>query len=249
MTAYLRNIQVDTVTDAATAIHDLLVAEGWTVTTGSPNSLPMVLAGKVVNSVRPYLRFSNPSGTVLRLNGDALGDGSSLSADRDWTLSSGSRLWMAADDEACCIYIKPITGSMMAYHAGALERANPTDGWAWAVGWLASWNNGSTYQIAQQLNSSTKWQEASHNTGIFANIFTGINYESTTLNTNLLGVPILAPYFRFANNDFRGIVKFAVSGLTGAPQGTEYEQRDPQTGNVIKIYVCSGSGAFEVFSA
>jgi len=249
MTAYLRNIQVDTVTDAATAIHDLLVAEGWTVTTGSPSSLPMVLAGKVVNSVRPYLRFSNPSGTVLRLNGDALGDGSSLSTNREWTLSSGSRLWMAADDEACCIYIKPITGSGVAYHAGALERANPTDGWAWAVGVLTNSSFSSTYQIAQQLNSSIKWQWASNNTGIYANIFTGINYESGTLNTNLLGVPILAPYFRFANNDFRGIVKFAVSGLTGAVAGTEFEQRDPQTDNVIKIYVCSGSGAFEVFSA
>jgi hypothetical protein len=249
MTAYLRNIQVNTVTDAATAIHDLLVAEGWTVTTGSPNSLPMVLAGKVVNSVRPYLRFSNPSGTVLRLNGDALGNGSSLSTNREWTLSSGSRLWMAADDEATCIYIKPSTGSGDAYHAGALERADPTDGWAWAVGWLTSWNNGSTYQIAQQLNSSTKWQEASTNHGIFANIFTGSAIASTTLNTNLLGVPILAPYFRFNSNDFRGIVKFAVSGLSGATAGTEYEQRDPQTGNLTKIYVCSGLGAFEVFSA
>ena len=249
MTAYLRNIQVDTVTDAATAIHNLLVAEGWTVTTGSPNSLPMVLAGKVVNSVRPYLRFSNPQGTILRLNGDALGDGSSLSIDREWILSSGSRLWMAADDEATCIYIKSSTGSGDAYHAGALERANPTDGWAWAIGWLTSWNNGSTYQIAQQLNSSTKWQEASLYQGIYANIFTGRNFDSGTLNTSLLGVPILAPYFRFNGNDFRGIVKFAVSGLSGAVAGTEYEQRDPQTGNVIKIYVCSGSGAFEVFSA
>jgi len=249
MTAYLRNIQVDTVTDAATAIHDLLVAEGWTVTTGSPNSLPMVLAGKIVNSVRPYLRFSNPSGTILRLNGDALGDGSSLSVNREWTLSSGSRLWMAADDEATCIYIKPVTGSGNAYHAGALERANPTDGWAWAVGQLTNSSSGATYQIAQQLNSSTKWQASSTNSGIYANIFTGENYNSGTLNTNLLGVPILAPYFRFPGNDFRGIVKFAVSGLAGAPPGTEFEQRDPQTGNVTKIYVCSGVGAFEVFSA
>jgi hypothetical protein len=249
MTAYLRNVQVDTVTDAATAIHDLLVDQGWEVTTGAPNSLPMVLAGKVVNSVRPYLRFSSPSGTILRLNGDALGDGSSLSTNREWTLSAGSRLWMAADDEACCIYIKPATGSGVAYHAGALERINPNDGWAWAVGVLSNSNAGSTYQIAQQLNSSAKWQWASNYTGIYANIFTGLNYESGTLNTNLLGVPILAPYFRFANNDFRGIVKFAVSGLAGAPPGTEYEQRDPETGNVTKIYVCSGSGAFEVFSA
>ena len=249
MTAYLRNIQVDTVTDAATAIRDLLVAEGWTVTTGSPNSLPMVLAGKVVNSVRPYLRFSNPSGTVLRLNGDALGDGSSISANREWTLSSGSRLWMAADDEACCIYIKPATGSGVAYHAGALERANPTDGWAWAVGELTGSSFGETYQIAQGLNSSIKWQIANRYHGIYANIFTGTCHESGTLNTNLLGVPILAPYFRFPSSDFRGIVKFAVSGLLGAVAGTEYEQRDPQTGNLIKIYVCSGSGAFEVFSA
>ena len=249
MTAYLRNIQVNTVTDAATAIHDLLVAEGWTVTTGSPNSLPMVLAGKVVNSVRPYLRFSNPSGTVLRLNGDAFGNGSSLSTNREWTLSSGSRLWIAADDEACCIYIKPATGSGAAYHAGALERANPTDGWAWAVGVLTNTEASGVYQIAQQLNSSTKWQEASTHTGIYANIFTGRNYDSGTLNTSLLGVPILAPYFRFTGNDFRGIVKFAVSGLSGAVAGTEYEQRDPQTGNVTKIYVCSGVGAFEVFSA
>ena len=249
MTAYLRNIQVDTVTDAATAIHDLLVAEGWTVTTGSPNSLPMVLAGKVVNSVRPYLRFSNPSGTVLRLNGDALGNGSSLSTNRDWTLSSGSRLWMAADDEACCIYIKPATGSGAAYHAGALERANPTDGWAWAVGELTWSSFGETYQIAQGLNSSIKWQAAGRYQGTYANIFTGPCGDSTTLNTNLLSVPILAPYFRFPGNDFRGIVKFAVSGLAGAPPGTEYEQRDPQTGNLTKIYVCSGIGAFEVFSA
>jgi len=249
MTAYLRNIQVDTVAAAATAIHDLLVAEGWEVTTGSPNSLPMVLAGKVVNSVRPYLRFSNPSGTILRLNGDAFGDGSSLSTNREWTLSAGSRLWMAADDEACCIYIKPVTGSGIAYHAGALERAVPTDGWAWAVGLLTNSRTGGAYQIAQQLNSSTKWQADSGNTGIYANIFTGLNFESGTLNTNLLGVPILAPYFRFAGNDYRGIVKFAVSGLAGAPPGTEYEQRDPQTGNVTKIYVCSGTGAFEVFSA
>jgi hypothetical protein len=209
----------------------------------------MVLAGKVVNSVRPYLRFSNPSGTILRLNGDAFGNGSSLSTNREWTLSSGSRLWMAADDEACCIYIKPITGSGTAYHAGALERVNPTDGWAWAVGELTNSASSDVYQIAQELNSSTKWQEASLYHGIYANIFTGTNYDSGTLNTNLLGVPILAPYFRFPGNDFRGIVKFAVSGLAGAVAGTEYEQRDPQTGNVTKIYVCSGSGAFEVFSA
>jgi len=249
MTAYLRNIQVDTVTDAATAIHNLLVAEGWTVTTGSPNNLPMVLAGKIVNSVRPYLRFSNPSGTTLRLNGDAFGDGTSLSTNREWTLSAGSRLWMAADDEATCIYIKPATGSGAAYHAGALERADPTDGWAWAVGVLTNAYQGSAYQIAQQLNSSTKWQGASNYHGIYTNIFTGVNYSSGTLNTDLLGVPILAPYFRFAGNDFRGIVKFAVSGLAGAAAGTEYEQRDPDTGNVTKIYVCSGVGAFEVFSA
>ena len=249
MTAYLRNIQVNTVTDAATAIRDLLVAEGWTVTTGSPSSLPMVLAGKIVNSVRPYLRFSNPSGTILRLNGDAFGNGSSLSTNREWTLSSGSRLWMAADDEATCIYIKPVTESGAAYHAGALERLDPNDGWAWAVGVLTNSSSGGVYQIAQQLNSSTKWQGNSTYNGIYANIFTGDNYGSSTLNTNLLGVPILAPYFRFSGNDFRGIVKFAVSGLAGAPPGTEYEQRDPQTGNVTKIYVCSGVGAFEVFSA
>jgi len=249
MTAYLRNIQVDTVTDAATAIHDLLVAEGWEATTGSPNSLPMVLAGKIVSSVRPYLRFSNPSGTILRLNGDAFGNGTSLSTPREWTLSAGSRLWMAADDEATCIYIKPSTGSGAAYHAGALERIDPTDGWAWAVGLLTNSNSTEVYQIAQRLNSSTKWQSNTINSGIYANIFTGTNYNSGTLNTELLGVPILAPYFRFAGNDFRGIVKFAVSGLAGATPGTEYEQRDPQTGDVAKIYVCSGVGAFEVFSA
>ena len=248
MTAYLRNIQVNTVTNAATAIRNLLVAEGWTVTTGSPSSLPMVLAGKVVNSVRPYLRFSNPSGTILRLNGDAFGNGSSLSTNREWTLSSGSRLWMAADDEATCIYIKPITGSGVAYHAGALERINPTDGWAWAVGLLTNAHDASVYQIAQQLNSSTKWQNSTLYHGIYWNIFTGHNLTGQ-INIKLLGVPILAPYFRFPNNDFRGVVKFAVSGLTEATPGTEYEQRDPDTGNLIKIYVCSGLGAFEVFSA
>jgi hypothetical protein len=248
MTAYLRNIQVDTITEAGTQIQDLLVAQGWTVTTGSPSSLPMVLSGKQVNSVKPYLRFTNPSGTILRLNGDALGNGTSLSINREWTLSAGSRLWMAADDEACCIYIKPLTGNGDAYHAGALERANPTDGWAWAVGILTNIERATTYEIAQQLNSSTKWQTNSIYNGIYANIFTGVNYNSATLNTNLLNSPILAPYFRFPGNDFRGIVKFAVSGLAGASPGTEYEQRDPQTGNVTKIYVCSGSGAFEVFS-
>lgn len=249
MSSYLRNILVGTVLQAAEAIHDLLIAEDWTLETGTPSSLPMVLSGKAVSSVKPYLRFSNPSGTILRLNGDATGDGSSLSTNRDWTLSAGSRLWMAADDESTCIYIKPSTGSGDAFHAGALERLDPNDGWAWAVGLLSSTNTAALFQIAQQWASTTKWQVASASHGIFTNIFTGNHTTSVLLNNPILGTSILAPYFKFPNNDFRGAVKFAVSGLSGAVAGTEFEQRDPITDDVTKIYVCSGVGAFEVYSA
>jgi len=246
MTSYLRNIEINTLWEATEAIYNLLVDEGWEWIEGSPYDLPMVLAGKEVNSVRPYLRFNDPEGIgiLLRMNGDALGDGTKLSMNCNWSIGSNHRLWMAADDEACCIYIRNQWGSGSAYHAGSLERIDPNDGWAWAVGMLTSSTFSGVYQVARGLSWPTYWQDSSPNRGIYTNIFT----DPWSLNTNLLNAPILAPYFRFYGNDFRGIVKFAVSGLTGAPSGTEYEQRDPETNEVTKIYVCSGSGAFEVFS-
>ncbi len=247
MVTYLRNVEINTLWEATTAIYNVLVNEGWQVIRGSPYSLPMVLAGQTVNSVRPYLRFNDPEriGILLRMNGDALGDGTRLSMDCNWNIGSNRRLWMAADSEACCIYIRDRWGSGSAYHAGALERIDPNDGWAWAVGLLDNSPYSGVYQAARGLDRPNYWLDNTPHQGIYTNIFT----SSWTLNTRLLGAPILAPYFRFYGNEFRGIVKFAVSGLAGAPGGAEYEQRNPETGEVTKIYVCSGAGAFEVFSA
>ena len=248
MTDYLRNIQVDTVGEAAEEIRDLLVVESWTVEAGSPSSLPMVLAGKEVNSVKPHLRFTNPSSTILRMNGDIDGAGTTLSTNREWTLSAGSRLWMAADDEACCIYIKPTSANGQAYHAGALEREVPTDGWAWAVGILSTTDSATAFQIAQKLNSTTKWENSDLYGGLYRNIFVQGTFSGSGFINKLTGLPILSPYFRYKFEEFRGVVKFATTGLAGAVAGTEYEQRDPITDDVTKIYVCSGVGGFEVFS-
>ena len=247
MATYLRNVRINTIWQATEAIYDVLTTEGWQWVRGSPHSLPMVLAGQEVNSVRPYLRFDDPEriGITLNMYGDALGDGTRLSMACSWSIGSERRLWMAADNEACCIYIKDQWAPGVAYHAGALERIDPNDGWAWAVGLLTNSPYSGVYQAARGISPPTYWVNNSPHQGIYSNIFT----DSWSLNTRLLGAPILAPYFRFYGNEFRGIVKFAVSGLSGANPGTEYEQRDPQTGNVTKIYVCSGTGGFEVYSA
>jgi len=245
MTTYLRNIPINTIWEATEAIYDVLTGEGWEPIEGSPYSLPMVLAGREVNSIRPYLRFNDPEniGILLRMNGDALGDGTQLSMNCNWNIGSNHRLWMAADSEACCIYIKDRWGYGPAYHAGALERIDPNDGWAWAIGELNTSPFSGVYQVARGLSWPAYWQNNTPYRGIYTNIFT-----DGRINTDLLNAPILAPYFRFTGNEFRGVVKFAASGLAGAPSGTEYEQRDPETNEVTKIYVCSGSGAFEVFS-
>jgi len=247
MATYLRNVEINTIWEATEAIYDVLTGEGWQVIQGSPHDLPMVLGGQEVNSVRPYLRFDDPEeiGITLTMYGDALGDRTRLSRACSWSIGSEHRLWMAADNEACCIYIKDQWNPGVAYHAGALERIDPNDGWAWAVGLLNNSPYSGVYQVARGFSRQTYWLDNTPHRGIYSNIFT----DSWSLETQVLGAPILAPYFRFYGNEFRGIVKFAVSGLAGAPGGAEYEQRDPETGEVTKIYVCSGVGAFEVFSA
>ena len=249
MSNFLRNIEVGTVAEAAEEIRDLLVLAGWEVESGDPTSFPMLIKGTVVNGARPWLRYTNPSGTILRMNGDFDGGGANLSTNRDWTLGAGSRLWMAANDESSCQYIKPSSGTGDAYHAGALERLIPTDGTAIAVGLLTNSNQSANYQEAERFGTSTKWQVASLSQGLYANIFTGSNGNSSTLNLGTTGYLQVAPYFRMFSSEYRGVVPFAASGLSGALAGQEFEMRDPITDDITEIYVSSGVGGFKVFDA
>lgn len=249
MPRYLRNVLVGSVVEALTLIRDQLVLEGWEIISGNVDNLPMLIAGKDVSSVRPYLKFSSTAATNIRVNGDALGNDVNLSLSREWAIGSGHRLWMANDDESFCLYIKPSSGNGIIHHGGALERILPSDGWAWAVGQVTSSASSGTLQIAQGWNITTKWVSSTTNHGISSNIFTGNVANSVVLINPVLGTPIVAPYIKFTATEFRGAVKFAVSGLAGLNAGTEYEQRDPVTNDLLKVYVGDSLAAFEVFSA
>lgn len=250
MTSFLRDITVNTVAEAAEEIRDILVSELWEVDTGSPSSFPMVLKSpNIISGIRPWLRYTNPSGTILRLNGDFDGTGANLSANRDWTLGAGSRLWLATDEKSTCQYIKPLTANGDAYHAGALDRILPADATAIQVGLLSSINSANVAQDAEVFGGTGKWQGSTSGHGLYANIFSGSAVSSTTLLLSTTSFPFIAPYFRFHLANFRGVVPFAVCGLSGAPAGTEYQERDPITDVLIKAYICSGVGAFLVYEA
>lgn len=240
---FRRNIAVDNVADAATAIQAALAEAGWSTISGSPTSFPLLMASEnLISGVRVFNRFTSPSANILRLNGDALGDGSALSTSRDFTLSVGSRLWLATDHDASCFLIKPSGGDGSAYHSGRLDALIPDDGWAWQIGVIstASDSSGSICQFAQGFNVTTKWQRIganiSANKGIYSNPFDN--------NEDLItGKPEIAPYFRFGTEAaarFRGVVKFAVTGLNHKVSGVEYEAENG------RIYVATGLGAFRV---
>lgn len=250
MTNFLRDITVDTVADAAEEIRDILVSELWEVHTGSPSSFPMVLKSPdIISGIRPWIRYTNPAAGTLRLNGDFDGTGTHLSTNRDWSVSAGSRLWLACDEKSTCQYIKPLTENGSAYHAGALDRILPADATAIQVGLLSSVNSANIAQDSEGFGTTTKWQGSTSGNGLYANIFTGNAASSTVLTLNTTGFPFIAPYFRFQGSNFRGVVPFAVCGLSGATAGTEYQERDPITDALIKAYICSGVGGFLVYEA
>lgn len=251
MTGFVRNVQVNNIQEALEEIRDLLVAQAWEIHSGSPNSYPFVLKSPIiVNGYRPWLRYTNPTGTTLRLQGDFDGSGTHLSTARDSILGVGSRIWLAADSEAMCQYIKPATANGDAFHAGALDRLSPTDGSAIQVGLLSNSNSTGLAQTAERFNSTTKWDNSDAGCGLFANIYTGAINTSSILLMPVTGTPQLTSYFRFNNTDkFRGEVKFAVTGLAGATAGTEFEIINPDTLTVEKVYVSSGAGGFLVYDA
>ena len=243
MTGFVRNQQVDNVAQALEVIRDLLVGQGWLVDSGSLDSLSFVFKSPtVVNGYRPWLRYDSPSPGVLALQGDFDGSGIFLSDRRDSEVVVGSRIWLAADHEAICQYIKPPTGAGDAYHAGALDRLSPTDGTAVQVGRLSTSFDASHAQEAQEFNGTQMWQYCDQ--GIFTNIYTDGSLLMPVTNT-----PMLASYFRMRDGVYRGDVKFAVTGLAGATPGTEFEVINPDTLEVEKVYVSTGEGGFLVFDA
>lgn len=240
---FRRNIQVDNVTDALTAIQATLADAGWSTITGSPTSLPLVMgSADLVNSVRVFIRFTNPSVGVLRLNGDELGDASSLSPNRDSTISVGSRLWMSADGDAGVIYLKPTAGNGSAFHFGRFDLELPDDGWAWAVGLLSGDPGTAFSHISRAWNSASKWVADLNQRGIHGNPFTAINFGGVVDPINeVTGRPVIGPYFRIHQvRVFRGVVRFAVTGLAGLPAGVEYESENGD------IYVATGICGFRV---
>ena len=240
---FRRSIQVDNVTDALTAIQAALAEAGWSTITGSPTSLPLVMgSGTIVNSVRIFLRFTNPTANVLRMNGDALGDATSLSRNREWTLSAGSLLWLSADADSGCCLIKPSSGSGNAYHFGRLDALIPEDGWAAQMGELLTTtsNTNLQFEFFQEHDGSTKWAFSNTSASNVRGVFTG---PFTNGGDSIAGKPEIAPYFRWAaqaGRQFRGVVRFAVTGLEHKPSGIEHE------GQGGKLYVSTGSGGFRV---
>lgn len=250
MTGFVRNITVNTVTEALEEIRDLLVAQLWEVDAGSPTSFPFLLKSpEIINGYRPWIRYTNPSASVFRLQGDFDGTGASLSTARDTTVNSGSFIWVAADNEAMCQYVRPGSGANNAFHAGRLELLDPLDGKGIAVGELLNNGTAANYQEAEAYNSTAKWQQATSNHGLVANLYTGVNLNSGTLLVATNNKPIIASYFRFNTAFYRGDVKFAVSGLAGALAGTEFEFRNDTTNVLEKVYVSSGTGGFLVFDS
>lgn len=251
MSGFVRNVQVDTIAEALEEIRDLLVAQTWEVHTGTPTSLPLVFKSPdIVNGYRPWIRYTNPTGTTLALQGDFDGTGTTLSTARNSVLGIGSRIWLASDSEAMCQYIKPAIGNGEAHHAGALDRLSPTDGSAIQVGVITNLNFINVAQNAERFNATNKWDGSSQSVGLYASPYTGSAYTSSVLLMPVTGTPQLGTYFRYATIDgFRGEVKFAVTGLAGATAGTEFEIINPTTLVVEKVYVSSNVGGFLVYEA
>jgi hypothetical protein len=68
-----------------------------------------------------------------------------------------NRLWLTADEDSGCLCIWGSTASCAGMHFGFLDRIEPTDQWAWMVGWIYSL--GILYAFAaKSKHDGTNWR-------------------------------------------------------------------------------------------
>jgi hypothetical protein len=150
-------------TDLLTQLRDNLVTAGWTTVSDTIPTL-LVMRGLAFdaspNNHNCWLRFSIPSAGTMRIVGDGLGNGTSLSANYDFSYEDAAGNWfhLTADQDAFCLAVKKSDSTWSNCHAGFVERVEATDRFAWMVGRLDQYY--SSAQWARGFKSSSAWQNA-----------------------------------------------------------------------------------------
>lgn len=72
-----------------------------------------------------------------------------------------NRLWITADEDAGCIAVFGATGSMNGVHFGFLDRVDPTDEWAWMIGYINAQTGYNFAYVAKSKHNNTNWRRLS----------------------------------------------------------------------------------------
>ena len=202
-----------------TIIKDSLTQENWVVLTDDiVNNQTLLLQGTTSNAHNFYIKFSI-NGDVLKIQGDLLGDNTSLSPalELEFSPDEPNKIWLTCDRSAgaICLRNKLLYSGAIAF--GFLERFDESDADAWMISKLN--NRLLDAVVAKSKHDGTIWKQ------IGADFAEADNFVSTNLNGGYQGIFDLAtvpnPYISFLNTNLRNAAYSAhlgqIDGATERP--------------------------------
>lgn len=153
-------------------IRDTLVAAGWTLLVEDPGVTIYLQGNSLQNNHSCYVQFYTAvntnvtNGRYLYMRGwqTYTAPNVFVTASPDTALQvqyvegGSNRLWITADEEAGCLCIYDSTGVSRSYHFGFLQRVDPTDPWAWMLGYIYSQGYEYAYVAKSKVNG-TNWRK------------------------------------------------------------------------------------------
>jgi hypothetical protein len=180
-----------------------LVSAGWTLVTKVAAS-SLLMRGNSLNDHKCYVSFEVvDSGGVKGLNIRGFHDvdlitGSPNSAYvMQYQENNVNRFWLAADEDSACLCIfGSHNTSSTGIHFGFLNRIDPTDPWAWMIGWIHGWGHVYAY-VAKSKHDSTSWRRLGD---VFYEGTSPWSYLSCIPGTTFDALTRGKPYYEYDNN-------------------------------------------------
>lgn len=210
--------QFTTSIDLIDTIESTLVTAGWT-SLEKVSETSLFIRGVTTNNHNCWIEFiisGETTAKTLIMRGwlEAVKTNGSPNSIHTLTYTEESlnRLWLSADQDAFCISLYNATGAMDGYHAGFLERTEPTDATAWMIGRIISYPSYNTAYVARARHnqpSGVAWRQLSADFNAYtnpSNISTTIPLSTLNFNSrNFFGIGGSDPFISTtASNIFFG---------------------------------------------